>query len=400
MFADRYIQKNMIYPAFIEKEVCPSLSMIVVIPCLNEPEIIRTLESLWDCEPVQSFCEVIVTVNDSENSTPAVKSFNQETYDNLLAWKKKNDRENLILHPVYAASIPAKHAGAGMARKIGMDEAIRRFNAVFRPEGVLISLDADCLVSPNYLQKIEQVFSKQKSCFAATLNFRHRVEEMDDPKQRMGIQLYEDYLHYFKHAIDFAGYPNSIYTIGSAFAVRAEAYVKQGGMNRRQAGEDFYFLYKLTKLGTITEINDAFVYPSARVSDRVPFGTGASMTKWMNDSENLALTYNISAFTDLKQLFDRVDSLFGIGSGKLEELFSLLPESVSEYLQSIDFAGKLSEINENSSSLTSFRKRFFQFFDAFLILRFLNLAHQKQYQRQNLSEAIRQLQEYAEDLKL
>ena len=49
---------------------------------------------------------------------------------------------------------------------------------------------------------------------------------------------------------DFVGYPDSIYTIGSAFAVRAEAYMKQGGMNRRQAGEDFYFLYKLTKAWT------------------------------------------------------------------------------------------------------------------------------------------------------
>ena len=102
---------------------------------------------------------------------------------------------------------------------------------------------------------------------------------MADPKQRLGIQLYEDYLHYYKKALDYAGFPDSIYTIGSAFAVRADAYVKQGGMNRRQAGEDFYFLNKLTKLGKITEINDAYVYPSARVSDRVPFGTGAAMNK-------------------------------------------------------------------------------------------------------------------------
>jgi len=106
--------------------------------------------------------------------------------------------------------------------------------------------------------------------------------------------------------LDFAGFPDSIYTIGSAFAVRAEAYVKQGGMNRRQAGEDFYFLNKLTKLGTVAEINDAFVFPSARVSDRVPFGTGAAMTKWMNEDEDLTKTYNFAAFQDLKRLFDRL----------------------------------------------------------------------------------------------
>ena len=391
MFADRYINKNVVYPEFIDIDVAPSVSMIVIIPCLNEPEIFRTLESLWACEPIVSCCEVIVVVNESENSTLAVKNFNQETYNKLFDWKRENDRENLILHPIYAQSVNSKHAGAGMARKIGMDEVIRRFNALNRPDGVIISLDADCLVSSNYLQRIESVFNKSKSCFAATLNFKHRAEEMGDPKQKFGIQLYEDYLHYYKKALDFAGFPDSIYTIGSAFAVRAEAYVKQGGMNRRQAGEDFYFLNKLTKLGQITEINDAFVYPSARISDRVPFGTGAAMTKWMNEDGDLTVTYNFAAFLDLKVLFDQVDSLF---RNSVDELFmASLPSSVQEYLQMLEFPVKLAEINQNSSSLSAFRKRFFQFFDGFIILRFLNLAHQKYYPQQNLSEAITQLKE-------
>ena len=392
MFAERYIQENIIYPAFIEAEVDPSLALIVVIPCLNEPEIVRTLQSLWSCDSVKSKIEIIVTVNDSENSSSEVKRFNEETFRNLLVWKKHNDRPNLVLHPIYAPSVNAKHAGAGMARKMGMDEAIRRFNSVSRPEGVIVSLDADCLVSPNYLCRIESVFSRDKSCFAATINFKHRIDEMNDPKQMMGIQLYEDYLHYYKQASEYAGFPNSIYTIGSAFAVRAEAYVKQGGMNRRQAGEDFYFLQKLTKLGTIIEINDAYVYPSARVSDRVPFGTGAAITKWMNDSEDLALAYNFAAFMDLKELVERTDLLYRVNPENYNSFISSMPDSVQEYLQTLGFAEKVAEINGNSSSLISFRKRFFQFFDAFIILRFLNIAHQKQYPRQDIAEAIRQLQ--------
>jgi len=285
-----------------------------------------------------------------------------------------------------------------MARKIGMDEAVQRFNAIDKPDGVIISTDSDCLFSANYLQRIESAF-RIKSCFAATLNFKHRIDEMEDPKQKLGIQLYEDYLHYYKKAHDFAGYPDSIYTIGSAFAVRAGAYVKQGGMNRRQAGEDFYFLYKLTNHGPITEIEDAFVYPSARVSDRVPFGTGASMTKWMNDSEDLSLTYNFAAFIDLKSLFDRVDSLFQISTESYFQFITGLPFSVQEYIQTLEFKDKLAEINQNSSSLTSFRKRFFQFFDAFIILRFLNFAHQKYYSKQRLSEAIGHLKEYSDNKK-
>ena len=394
MFADRYTQNNIVYSPFIEENVSPSLSMIVMIPCLNEPEIIRTLESLWACDRIDSFCEVIVTVNDSEASSQEVKSFNRETYQRLIEWKKCNDRQNFILHPIYVSEVTAKFAGAGMARKIGMDEAIRRFNAINKPGGVIVSADSDCLFSPNYLQRIEYTFTQNKSCFAATLNFRHRFEEMEDAKQKAGIRLYEDYLHYYKHALDFAGFPDSIYTIGSAFAVRADAYVKQGGMNRRQAGEDFYFLNKLTKLGRLTEIMDAFVYPSARVSDRVPFGTGAAMTKWMNEDGDLTMTYNFAAFLDLKKLFDRVDSLFRISAADYSMFILSLPDSIREYLQILEFQKKLAEINQNSSSLISFRKRFFQFFDAFIILRFLNLAHQKYYPKQNLAEAVIQLREH------
>jgi len=353
-FAEKYIQNNVVYPAFILRQVPKNLSLIVMIPFLNEPEIQRTLESLWNCEPIKSMCEVIVAVNNSETCTGTVKDFNQQTYKNLQAWKKENDRPNLILHPIYATDVNPKFAGAGMARKIGMDEAIRRFNAIGRSEGIVVSLDADCLVSANYLQRIETVFKENKSCFAATINFRHRIEEVDDLKQKQGIQLYEDYLHYFKKAMEITGYPNSIYTIGSAFAVRADAYAKQGGMNRRQAGEDFYFLHKLTKLGPITEINDVFVYPSARVSDRVPFGTGASMTKWMNDVEDLDLTYNFAAFLDLKELFAKVDAFFRVKADEIEKLNSSFPDSVQEYLRKINFSEKLAEINQNSSTLLSF----------------------------------------------
>ncbi|HAH22557.1 MAG TPA: family 2 glycosyl transferase [Prolixibacteraceae bacterium] len=394
MFADRYIQNNIVSPPFIREEVLPSLSMVVVIPCLNEPEIIRTLESLWACEPIDSFCEVIVTVNDSENSSPQIKEFNELTYTQLLEWKRLNDRNNLVLYPIYAPSIQAKFAGAGMARKIGMDEAVRRLNTVNKPDGVIISTDSDCLFSGNYLQRIENVFTSDKICFAATINFRHRFEEMDDPRQETGIRLYEDYLHYYKQALDFTGFPHSIYTIGSAFAVRAEAYVKQGGMNRRQAGEDFYFLHKLTNLGQLAEITDAFVYPSGRISDRVPFGTGAAMTKWMNFTDDLAQTYRFDAFLDLKQFFDKVNEFSKVNTTRYTEILSSLPHTIQEYLTSVSFEEKLAEINRNSSTLESFRKRFFQAFDAFQVLKFLNQVHEQHYSTQSLQEAIAQLSKH------
>lgn len=392
MFAQRYIQNNIVYPPFIPEQVSADVHLIVVIPCLNEPEILITLDSLWLCTPPRSACEVIVTVNESDAASATVKAFNQKTFENLGEWKAQNDRPEMLLQPIYAHDIPERFAGAGMARKIGMDEAVRRFDELNRPDGVIIGLDADCLVSKNYLAKIEECFLSDKSCFGATLNFRHRLDETADERQREGIRLYEDYLHYYKKSLDFAGFPNSIYTIGSAFAVRADAYVKQGGMNRRKAGEDFYFLHKLTKLGKIREITDAYVFPSCRVSDRVPFGTGASMSKWMNKAEDLTLTYNFAAFVTLKDLFDQVDKLYRISPETYRDLVNSLPEVLQDYLNTLSFTEKLQEINQNCSSPESFKNRFFQYFDAFLILRFLNFSHQSYFPQQKLSEAIEQLQ--------
>jgi hypothetical protein len=287
--------------------------------------------------------------------------------------------------------ISERFAGAGMARKIGMDEAVRRFDELNRPDGVMIGLDADCLVSENYLIQIEACFLGNKNCFGATINFRHRVEELQDERQRLGIQLYEDYLHYYKKSLDFAGFPHSIYTIGSAFAVRADAYVKQGGMNRRKAGEDFYFLHKLTQLGPIREISDAYVFPSCRVSNRVPFGTGAAMTKWMNGTEDLTVSYHFEAFLALKKLFDLAGEFYRINPEQCQAVIAGLPQAIRDYLQTINFTDKVREINQNSSSVERFKKRFFQYFDAFLILRFLNFSHQSHFSKQKIAEAIEQL---------
>lgn len=175
--------------------------------------------------------------------------------------------------------------------------------------------------------------------------------------------------------------------------------MKQGGMNRRQAGEDFYFLHKLTKLGQLTEINDAFVYPSGRVSDRVPFGTGAAMTKWMNYTDDLAQTYRFQAFLDLKLLFGRVDEFYKIGTACYSDIQTSIPSTVEKFLVSISFEEKLAEINRNSSSPESFRKRFFQVFDAFQVLKFLNQVHEQSYATQSLQEAIAQLREAEKESK-
>jgi glycosyltransferase involved in cell wall biosynthesis len=368
-----------------------NMGISVVIPCYREPEIIQTLQSLFLCRLPDSGVEVIVLINHSEISPEAVKLQNRHTKDEVEEWILKNPKSGLRFFAVGPVELRKKWAGAGLARKSGMDEAIRRFNLFNKPNGIIVSLDADTLVEENYLVEIENYFKQNSDQVGATITFSHQTEGLEK-KHLDGIQLYEKYMDYYKKALEFAGYPYPMFTVGSAFAVKAEAYVKRGGMNRRQAGEDFYFLQNLVQVGPVGEITGTTVHPSARLSDRVPFGTGPVLQKWMRGEEDLTKTYNFQAFNDLKRFFDVANVLFKISEKDYEELRIKLPPSVGIFLQEDNFWLEINDLNKNCSTLPAFQKRFFQKFNAFKILKFLNFSHEKYYQKADLESQIFRLE--------
>lgn len=395
MFADLYISKKGEAQRYIKSQPHPETGMIVVIPCFLEPDILKTLDSIRKCRLPHCQTEVIVLINHPENSAEETKKYSLKTYSEIEGWIKNNLSERISFFPVGPVELPSKWAGVGLARKNGMDEATARFNFLAKPEGVIVSLDADTLVRENYLVEIEDFFAKKPKSAGATISFSHQKPELNE-WQRQGIELYELYLKYFKNALTYSGYPFALFTIGSAFAVRAEAYIRRGGMTRRKAGEDFYFLQGLVQVGDVGEITSTEVYPSARQSDRVPFGTGVSMKKWMAGTEDLTQTYNFQAFADLKKLFDTVAHLFGISESDFKKITETLPTPVSGFLKEDDFFSQLDDLNRNCSSAEIFRKRFFHLFNAFKILKFLNYSHQGFYQKADLKEQVRLLNKHSE----
>jgi len=162
-----------------------------------------------------------------------------------------------------------------------------------------------------------------------------------------------------------------------------ETYMKQGGMNKRQAGEDFYFLQKIIALGHFTEINTTQTIPSARVSSRVPFGTGASMTRWKADG--VMKTYSISSFEDIKALIMLVDSLFGADVTYVSSMIDTLSPALREFLYMHNVEDELKSIRTNSASLTTFKQRFFRWFNAFRVIKYLNFAHNKHYEKADVA---------------
>lgn len=382
MFADKYLEKNQ-HQILIDELPKAAPGIIIVIPCLRELQLTDTLNALNECTLPNCSVEVIVLINQSEVADLETIRLNLSTKASADMWIKKNKRNNICFYSVGPITLKKKWAGAGLARKKGMDEAISRFNRHDCKDGILISLDADTLVAKNYLVELERHFQNHPKHLGATLAFEHQKQHLSE-LHREGIELYELFLNYYKRALDYSGYPHSMFTIGSAFAVKAEAYVRRGGMNRRQAGEDFYFLQNLVQMGTVGEITTTKVYPSARLSNRVPFGTGPILKKWMTGEENLKLTYNFAAFKDLRQFFWQKDRFFKIQETEFYELINALDKPVREFLKHDKFIEEITELNNNCSGLATFNLRFYQKFNAFKILKFLNFTHQKYYQKADI----------------
>lgn len=397
MFADKYLQKNAV-SSRISAEADEKLGIVVVIPCLREPAVLATLESLCNCELPKCQVEVIVLINHSEAAPRETRIANQQTKKEVDSWIQKHSSSEIKFFAIGPFELRKKWAGAGLARKYGMDEAVLRFNSINRADGILVSLDADTLVDKNYLFEIERHFLENRTDVGATIAFEHQKEGLD-PNQKEGIELYELYLRYYKEALSFAGYPYSMFTVGSAFAVTASAYVKRGGMNRRQAGEDFYFLQNLVQLGRVGEIDRTKVRPSARLSDRVPFGTGPALRKWMEGDKSLQQTYNFQAFADLKVLFQKVNELYQCLEADYNRVLTTLPEAVSAFLKQDHFYSELENLNQNCASPNTFRNRFFQKMNAFRILKFLNFSHPKFYLKADLHQQNHQLQEAIQNEK-
>jgi hypothetical protein len=174
--------------------------------------------------------------------------------------------------------------------------------------------------------------------------------------------------------------------------VRADVYAKSGGMNRRKAGEDFYFLHKVAPLGELMEIKETTVYPSARISNRVPFGTGRAQAEWKRKNEEKYYVYNNLIFNDLKSFVSSINVITKVGDRLgYFQWFATQPEAVKAFLLQENFEGKLERIQKNTSSLLTFQKRFYVWFDGFKVLKFVHFARDHFYPNVLIEEASQQL---------
>ena len=367
-----YFNKFSLRPPLIVKTPAANLGMVVVIPCHNEPDIESAIYSLNKAKEPGCSVEVIVVVNQAESAGDVVK------VQNLNSLKKLNSiaaETWFELHSVSELNLSEKLAGVGFSRKIGMDEALRRFSFLSR-NGVIACFDADSKVEENYFTELEVVFKQNVS--GCNIYFEH---DLDGPNSLVNeaITDYELFLRYYNLAINYAGLPYGHFTVGSSMAVTCEAYIKVGGMNKRKAGEDFYFLHKIIQLGNFKEVASTTVFPSSRVSDRVPFGTGKAIKSRLESGAEHLETYPLDGFLLLRE-FGRKIRTYDLNNW---------PDDVERFLPE-NFKDRLSKIRATNKSQEKYVSAVFQLFNAFKALKFLHFKRD-QGSWVKLNDAVKEL---------
>lgn len=382
-FGNSYFEKNQVYPFQINQRI-EELEYAIIIPAYNEPTILKTLNSLWNCTLPKKKFSVIICINSNENSHESVLSQNEKTEMEIKNWIKEHPSDSLPFFVSHYKNIPYKFRGAGMARKLAMDDACNLFNKIENPNGVIISLDADVVVENNFLFEIDNYYSKNPNNKGAVHYFEHPIEGNEFSENHFNAIInYELYLRYFNQALRFTGFPYIYHTVGSCFSVKAKTYISQGGMNRQHAGEDFYFIQKIAPLGNFGEINSTTVYPSPRISDRVPFGTGPEIAKILESTNNEYLVYNFDSIADVKKLLTTLAILFQANQNEIVEKYKQLPDSIKLFLTESEFVKKVEEVNSNTATKQNFLKRIFHWFNAFKIIKYLNFIHDSEYYKKS-----------------
>jgi len=264
----------------------------IVIPVYNEISYIgNTLQSInHQNRDLLDKTLIILVINNSDASTHKITTSNYNTHQKIN--EKKYNFEYIILdYYSVGNAISEKYFGVGLARKIGLDFALH----YAYENSLLFCLDADTLISKNYLKIITQYYIKN-NFLVATINFQHQLSS--DPIINKGIQIYEAALKDISSKIRSCNSPYGYVSMGSAIVCNAVAYVAVGGMSKKKAAEDFYFLQSLAKYTKIHHIQEILVFPSSRNEERVHLGTGYRMKEYhLNNSfKNLFFTdesYNV-----------------------------------------------------------------------------------------------------------
>jgi hypothetical protein len=386
-FAGYLARRSATGPWTLELESKRLLFGAIVIPCLAESaSISHTLASLTaDCSLPESGLAVIIVVNNRLDATI------EENKDNLLTLnflKSCRDRLPFQLGIVDASSpgfeLPLKDGGVGLARKLGHD-LLLPFLDFSSADPVIISLDADTVVSPGYSGAIMNHF-RTATAGGAVIPFEHLPAAGE--RENRAIERYELFLRCYVAGLEFAASPYAFHTVGSAMACRASAYLKCGGMNRRRAGEDFYFLQSLAKTAGVAQVKGTVVYPSPRRSTRVPFGTGRAMGMMLDKEPGAIRFYRPECYVLLKGWLELAMTACSTRSDALLLQGEALSPHLGGFLEEQRFQSAWEGFLPQHGTPESLQSAFHGWFDAFRTMKLFHYLADAEYPRAEPEEIV------------
>ena len=165
---------------------------------------------------------VFILINYKDDDNTVIKAESTLLYEKLT--EKSISYSSQFELKIFIKELIGKHKGVGLARKYLMDTAFLKHH-ISGEYGIISNLDADTLVDNNYISSILSVFKEDKILEAISISFCHRLEEYA-LETNSAIINYELHLRYFINMQRICSLPYAYQTVGSAMAVRADAYAK------------------------------------------------------------------------------------------------------------------------------------------------------------------------------
>ena len=398
----KYLDKLIPGNWYLEAEAYHDITTAVVIPVIAEFDNLKNLLSSLIKNSKESLASTIFifVINNLSSSSTEIKIDNQKSLNMLrLIINHKLENTDSFLRDIISSGIRIgiidsasegnelfeKYGGVGLARKIGMDLALRYFDYENSSKKIIISLDADCIVESNYLKEIISNFNLKK-LQVATVNYEHIIKENEETTE--AIICYELFLRYYVLGLKFAGSPYAFHAIGSTMVCDYESYINVEGMNRRKAGEDFYFLEKLSKNYLIENINTTTVFPSSRKSDRVPFGTGQRVGRFLRHNQNEYLLYNPKSFNVIKDWLRILDDEENNSVIKYMTAAKEINVDLFNFLIKQNIEIDLKKIFSNSVSIKQLKLQKMRWFDGFKTLKLMHYLRDNSLPLINMFDAI------------
>jgi hypothetical protein len=178
-------------------------------------------------------------------------------------------------------------------------------------------------------------------------------------------------------------------------ACTAEGYARMGGMNLRGAGEDFYFLQHLAKTGGVSRVKGTVVYPSARTSHRVPFGTGRSMTDLLSQKDGAVLFYRLECFQILRDWLNLVGQSLGTEAKPLQQKARKISPDLADFLEADKFVSVWEKLRKNFRTPGNLSKGFHEWFGGLKTMKLIHHLSAGGYPRQNPEQTVPPLLRWA-----